>query len=776
MTAWYKAGTVAVTNGATAVVGTGTAWLSMAKVGDAISFDAGASWYEIAAVGGNTSITLAANYQGSTASGLAYAINHTSLAWKTTSLLFAACAELLARFTNGWIELGINATPDGSNRLAVAAEASRFLPDPLGSGDHVQRIDKAAEANDARTQYEVAGSPRARAGLIDGNDYKIQVSADGSTWLNVMVVDRTTGQVSFPNLGGGAIYTIQDTLDEEGDLPAEGVPAEAYLIDGDLWIWLPDAGVAGEWFNAGPLNIPGSTGAAGITGSAEWQFDTGTSDADPGAGRLRFNNADPSLATKAFISEQNIATAPQGAWIGSWGTVGTSTLRGELHVYKKAAPTTIFRRFKVSGSVADDGSYRDVTIAHVDGDGALANNDNILVAFVSAGPAAAGIVDNVIEVAERATPSTPGSGSVALYVKSDRELYRKDSAGIEMPVGGVPIAGWRNHLINPHGRINQRLPSSNADDTYGHDRWYALTQANPIAVSTQTDVEDGTPRMMRLSQSNASAQRMGYAQIIEGANCKHLRGKDVVLSGRVRMSASTNLRYAILEWTGTEDTVTSDVVNDWTHGTYTAGNFFISSNLTVRAVGSVTLTANTLADLTELTATLGSTFNNLIIVYWTESTAAQNVTLDAALEFAVGKKAVGVREIRPAGVELQLCQRYFSKSFLRATAPAEGVDSNWLSAFAWSTTGLGVGFIPFPTPMRVAPSVAFYKPSQIAGTNARWQWFSPGAGSYLDSTVTEIPSNSLPTELGFSVNMTVSGAAAAAAYIVKGNWTASAEL
>ena len=219
--------------------------------------------------------------------------------------------------------------------------------------------------------------------------------------------------------------------------------------------------------------------------------------------------------------------------------------------------------------------------------------------------------------------------------------------------------GKENPIINGAFSINQRAAATNADDTYAHDRWNVLTQTGTVALSTLTDVEDTTPFMARLTQSQASAQRMGYSQIIEGKNCKHLRGQQVTFRfGRERLSSSANIRIAVLEWTGTEDAVTSDVVLDWTSGTYTAGNFFLAANLTVSAVVQQALTANTLTDGSAVTVTLGSSFNNLIVFVWTEGTAAQNVTLDlgkAQLEKAASASAFVVPDY---AVELARCHRY----------------------------------------------------------------------------------------------------------------------
>jgi len=230
-------------------------------------------------------------------------------------------------------------------------------------------------------------------------------------------------------------------------------------------------------------------------------------------------------------------------------------------------------------------------------------------------------------------------------------------------INGGQLAGFRNKLINGGMVFNQRGAASSADDTYAFDRWNILTQTGTVAASQVTDAEDGTPYMMRITQSQASAQRFGAEQIIEAANSKLMRGDEITLSARVRCSASTDLRYAILEWTGTADSVTSDVVNDWTSGTYTAGNFFLGSNLTVTGTGSTSLTANTLADITALTVTLGSSGNNIIVLFWTSDTQAQNVTLDISnVQLESGDTATPFEQ-RGIEAELSLCQRYYEKSY-----------------------------------------------------------------------------------------------------------------
>lgn len=259
-------------------------------------------------------------------------------------------------------------------------------------------------------------------------------------------------------------------------------------------------------------------------------------------------------------------------------------------------------------------------------------------------------------------------------------------------VNGDGFSPFRNRILNPSGTVVQIVLGLTADDNYGFDQWIVLTQSNPITPSILVNAENGTPVMMRYTQSNAAAQRFGVLQPIEAIFCNDLRGKTVTLSARVRMSASTTLRYAIIEWTGSADALTSDVVNDWTSGTFTTGNFFISTTTTIAGTGSTVLTANTLTDVA-LTASISGSMNNISVFFWTDSTQAQNVTFDIAkVQLEIGGVATTYSP-RPYSLEQILCARYY-----------EQIGASSAGGWASSTTAtIGVNF---KAPKRTTPSLS----------------------------------------------------------------------
>lgn len=262
----------------------------------------------------------------------------------------------------------------------------------------------------------------------------------------------------------------------------------------------------------------------------------------------------------------------------------------------------------------------------------------------------------------------------------------------------APVSAFRNLLYNPNGMIRQRTISNGFNDLYWHDRWYLLQSVGVSTPSVAVDPENGTPFAWSILQPNATPNYIGNAQIIEGKDCKHLRGKAVTLAGRFRCTTTQNIRYAILEWTGAEDVVTSNVVQTWTSTNYTvgAGTFFINNaSLTIRAVG-VFSAGSAYADIPALTATLGTTFNNLIIFLWTESAVAQNVAIFGHIQFEEGSIATP-RQFRPYEMELALCQRYYWEGGEVAKYPS-------IRAYAAAAGARLVVPHPHPVRMRVSPS------------------------------------------------------------------------
>lgn len=111
--AWYRTGTLTVTNGSTAVSGVLTAWSSNVRAGDFL-FVGTAAPVEIAAVNSNTSITLAEAWPGGTGSSASYAIAQ-GTAWGDVTALAVQIAQLISSRTEILSGTGVPSNSLGSD-------------------------------------------------------------------------------------------------------------------------------------------------------------------------------------------------------------------------------------------------------------------------------------------------------------------------------------------------------------------------------------------------------------------------------------------------------------------------------------------------------------------------------------------------------------------------------------------------------------------------------------------------------------------------------------
>ena len=125
--------------------------------------------------------------------------------------------------------LGVNATADATNKFAVASAATLF--NNAGAG-HQQKINKNAVGDTASQMYQTGFSGRAELGLTGDDDFHFKVSPDGSSWVDAMKVDKTTGAVTHL---AGARHTFGHDATNAGLnlVPAAGDPSAP--SNGDLW-------------------------------------------------------------------------------------------------------------------------------------------------------------------------------------------------------------------------------------------------------------------------------------------------------------------------------------------------------------------------------------------------------------------------------------------------------------------------------------------------------------------------------------------------------------
>lgn len=305
-----------------------------------------------------------------------------------------------------------------------------------------------------------------------------------------------------------------------------------------------------------------------------------------------------------------------------------------------------------------------------------------------------------------------------------QDLATLNSLGI---AGAAPANLW----TNPEFAITQRPLGAVADGTFAFDRVIALGQLGNVtsgAFDTLGLAAGGNAG--RLTQSNATAQRIGLAQIVEAADCMGYRNGEAVFAGQMRCTAATTIRAAILSWAGTPNAGPRDPVNTWTSTTYTAGNFF-AAGFTVVATAAQALASNTWTTFSISSATAGGVpvpngMNNLHLVVWTDQPLAQNAILDFTAFRATRGTATPLYVAPNTQAEYIKSLRFFYRYSVSNAAQPVG------AGMYYGTSQVAV-YHSFPQPMRTVPNVQVGSPGTwtalVAGSVANLGAGGPNGAS-----------------------------------------------
>ena len=143
----------------------------------------------------------------------------------------------------------------------------------------------------------------------------------------------------------------------------------------------------GDTGNTGSQGPQGDTGGSGL--AMTWS--SSTSDADPGAGKLAFNNGTVSSVSILYVDDADDAGSDISGFVQSWDDVSNTVARGIIQITKEGTPTT-YANFKVTGAVTDASGYSKVAVTHIVSSGTFSNTDGIEVNFNYSGADGSGNV------------------------------------------------------------------------------------------------------------------------------------------------------------------------------------------------------------------------------------------------------------------------------------------------------------------------------------------------------------------------------------------------
>jgi hypothetical protein len=138
-------------------------------------------------------------------------------------------------------------------------------------------------------------------------------------------------------------------------------------------------GATGSQGATGPQGAQGNFG--GIT--FEYVFDTDTAHTDPGAGKLKFSNANISLASELKIDDVDVNSTDIQSYLRTIDD-STSTIKGHFRISNKA-DSSDFALFTIS-AVTEETGFFDVDCSYVSGSAtAFSNNESIIITFARTG-------------------------------------------------------------------------------------------------------------------------------------------------------------------------------------------------------------------------------------------------------------------------------------------------------------------------------------------------------------------------------------------------------
>jgi len=133
-----------------------------------------------------------------------------------------------------------------------------------------------------------------------------------------------------------------------------------------------------------PTGATGATGSLGANPQLSMTFNNSTSDADPGAGKIAFNNGTLSSVSVLFVDDADDAGANITTFVQSWDDVTNAVARGVITITKESTPAT-YATFKVTGAITDASGYTKVAVTHLTSSGTFSNSDGLSVHFAYSG-------------------------------------------------------------------------------------------------------------------------------------------------------------------------------------------------------------------------------------------------------------------------------------------------------------------------------------------------------------------------------------------------------
>ncbi|MEL6280663.1 MAG: hypothetical protein AAFR28_17535, partial [Pseudomonadota bacterium] len=266
-------------------------------------------------------------------------------------------------------------TTDYTDNSAFPAETTEAALDRLTL--ITQRLDDRADR--ALRKSETGGD-------FAAGSVKITGVTGGTATGEVATFDSISSQVAAAETAQTAAETAQG-LAEGAQTASETAQGAAETAQG-----LAETAQSNAQSSASAAAASASAAAAALGGVGwRYEYQTPTTDADPGAGHFRLNNATLASVTEIYIDNQDLASSGLAEWWASIDNYGGALGKGQLTI-QGVTNDSHFAVYTIT-AIATPTGYRRLTVTHVDSEGSWTADDEFLISFQAAGQDGAGVVD-----------------------------------------------------------------------------------------------------------------------------------------------------------------------------------------------------------------------------------------------------------------------------------------------------------------------------------------------------------------------------------------------
>lgn len=268
---WYKAGTVSVTAGNNAVIGSGTSFIANARVGDGFRGPDG-RWYEVSNIASDTALSIAPNYQGTTAAGGGYSLAPMQGYVKESADQLRAATKVIAATATDMSAQIDQARVSAESATASAGTATAKAAEALASSNNAT----------SRASTALASQNAAKASETNAKTYADQAAASASVPLSTPLTGLSVA-ISTAIAASDTIISAFGKLQAQSSLGGWGVATgniadiNAVNVSQRFNINTPAVTANIPW-KLGSTTVPfaaGSTGMVSVwgafTASGHWQ-------------------------------------------------------------------------------------------------------------------------------------------------------------------------------------------------------------------------------------------------------------------------------------------------------------------------------------------------------------------------------------------------------------------------------------------------------------------------------------------------------------------------